>query len=228
MISTSVLGALRVAATLTHGLPGLRCRVRADGRALVEVGGADAPAWPTSGQEHDHAVACSPCGFRAAVADAHLRHGQGERLQLLDLPTDTQPAIDIGTPPGGAARPGGMYRVPLGGRWLWAFATTLDAETVHECCQQLLDEARFEIDVEMVGVRWDPATEVALVYAETTAPPGSLREADVIDLTEACLARVTAMELMLSVRTLTQADGDAGAGSGAASEAESSSGERGA
>jgi len=206
VITTPVLGSLRVAATLTHGLPGLRCRLRVEDRTLVQVGGPDAASSPTSDPAVDEAITCSPCGFRAAVADAHRRNSWGERLQLLDLPAGAEPLIDIGTPTGGTCRPGGIFRVPIGGRWLWAFATTLDADAVHECCQELLDEARFEIDVEIVGVRWDPATEVALVYAETTAPPESQREADVIELVEACLARVTAVELLLAAGALAPSD----------------------
>ena len=222
MISTPVLGALRVAATLTHGLPGLRCRLRVDDRTVVLVDGTELSSEPAGGPDTSCPVTCSPCGFRAAVADAHLRHGRGEQLQLLDLAAQVEPTIDIGTPAGGTARPGGLYRAPIGGRWLWAFATTLDADDVHRCCQELLDEARFEIDVEIVGVRWDPATEVSLVYAETTASPGSPQEADVIELVEACLARVTAVELLLAAGAMAPSNTDS------PSEAELRSGERGA
>src|SRR5262245_8903630 len=103
MISARSLGALRVAATLAPTLPRVRARVRAGDRGLLDVRGwrdvrgraAEAPPGAPR--------VLTPCAFRAAVADAHQRHRAGERFTFLHLGAGVEPAIDIATPPGGAA-----------------------------------------------------------------------------------------------------------------------------
>jgi hypothetical protein len=194
MISTRSLAALRVAATLTHCLPHVRARIGVDGRALVEVRAPDErePAWPAPGAPH----VLSPCSFRCAVAQAHRRTEAGEALSFLHLPAGVEPRIDIATPGNGAARPGGLYRVRLADRWLWAFATTLAADVAYESGQPLVDDATATKQVLALGIRPDPATAVSLAYAETTADPGSDAEAAVIDLLESLLARWTMHDLL--------------------------------
>ena len=116
MISPSGFAALRVAATLVHTVPGLRARLRDGDRVRAEVARADGPdpVLDAAG-----VTRLSPCGFRKAVVEASLLHQAGRSLALLDLASD--PAIDIGVPPDGRSWPGGIYRVPLEQRWLYAF-----------------------------------------------------------------------------------------------------------
>jgi hypothetical protein len=191
-ISPAALGALRVAATLTHLLPGLRARVRLGSLPLVDV------ATPGPGGAIDQTAprVLSPCAFRSAVAHAHQRRLAGERLSFLNLPAGVDPAIDLATPPGGTSRPGGLYRVRAADRWLWAFATTLDAAVAHDLGRCLVDETPLDGELRALGIRPDPATEVSIAYAETTAAPGSRAEAAVVDLLESLLARWTAHELV--------------------------------
>lgn len=191
-ISPAALGALRVAATLTHLLPGLRARVRVGPTTLVDVfvpepGEAVAPT---------ALRVLSPGAFRCAVGQAHRRQQAGERLSLLGLPGGIDPAVDVATPPGGASRPGGLYRVRAADRWLWAFATTLDAAVALDLGRPLVAEADLGHDLCALGIRADPVTDVSVAYAETTATAGSAAEAAVIDLLESLLARWTAHELV--------------------------------
>ena len=191
-ISPAALGALRVAATLTHLLPGLRARVRLGEVPLVDV------LLPAPGEAGDQLAprVLSPCAFRSAVAHAHQRHLAGERLSFLNLPAGVDPAIDLATPPGGTHRPGGLYRVRVADRWLWAFATTLDATVAHDLGRSVVEETPLDGELRALGIRPDAATGVGIAYAETTAAAGSAAEAAVIDLLESLLARWTAHELM--------------------------------
>lgn len=191
-ISPAAFGALRMAATLTHLLPGLRARVRLGAIPLVDV----LVPGPDDAVGHLAPRVVSPCGFRSAVGQAHQRHLAGERLSFLNLPAGVDPAIDLATPPGGAARPGGLYRVRAADRWLWAFATTLDATVAYDLGRPLVDETPTVGDLRALGIRPDPATGVSIAYAETTATAGSSAEAAVVDLLESLLARWTAHELM--------------------------------
>lgn len=191
-ISPAALGALRVAATLTHLLPGLRARVRLGHVTLVDV------LVPEPGETIDHLPArvLSPCAFRSAVAQAHHRHVAGERLSFLHLPAGVDPAVDLATPAGGTSRPGGLYRVRAADRWLWAFATTLDPAVAYDLGRPLVDATPLDGELRALGIRPDPATGVSLAYAETTAGRGSASEDAVVDLLESLLARWTAHELM--------------------------------
>jgi hypothetical protein len=192
MISPQALGALRVAATLTHGLPGLRARVRLGDEVLFDVLATDRDGHPV---DLDGRVV-SPCAFRRAVAHAHRCHGAGAVHPLLHLPAGADPIIDLTAPPTGAVRPGGLYRVPLPDRWLWALAVTLDAPTAHLAGADLVDAAMPIAGVQTLGIRPDPATEVSVAFAETTARPGSDEEADLVELLESLLARWTVHELV--------------------------------
>ncbi len=216
MISTQGLARLRIAATLVHGVPGLRMSVRGDdGNIAASVG------WPGSSPlsaEVGHVVRVdagskamdlTPCTFRKAVAQAHALHEQGRRMAFLDFGPGCDPRVELQLPPRGAAFAGGIYRVPLDGRWLFAFGTTLDAPTCRSIAADLVDEA---LPLEMLaalGVRSDDDTDVSIVYAETAVrvaphpsrPPaptvaGTDDEARVIDLLQSMLARFAAQELM--------------------------------
>jgi hypothetical protein len=104
---------LRRAATLAHSLPGIRVRLRDGATTVLEV--AHDPEPPMIG----------PCAFRMAVARAHEHVKRGGRVQFLDFDGDHAPAVDIGVIAGGLVRPGGVYRVPVRGGYVHAFATTL-------------------------------------------------------------------------------------------------------
>jgi len=192
MISPQALGALRVAATLTHGLPGLRARISLGDEVLLDVLAVDRDEHPVclGGR------VISPCAFRRAVSQAHRDQAEGAVHPLLHLPAGADPAIDIAVPPTGLSRPGGLYRVPLPDRWLWAFAVTIDAPTAHLLCADLVSAAMPIEQVQTLGIRPDPATDVSVAFAETTARPGSDAEAEIVDLLESLLARWTVHELV--------------------------------
>jgi hypothetical protein len=195
VISAGALAALRVAATLTHSLPRLRTRIRVGSTVVLDVR-ATAPDQPPP---HPSEPVVSPCAFRRAVVDAHQARRQGRPASLLDLDPDVDPGIDIGTPPGGTARPGGLYRVPLEDRWLWAFATTLDPDTAFDLGRPVVAEGLRSVDVAALGVRPDRGTGVSLAYAETVSSPGSPDEAALLDLLEGLMARWAAHELVASL-----------------------------
>ncbi|MCX7620028.1 MAG: hypothetical protein N2037_04170 [Acidimicrobiales bacterium] len=193
MISTRGLTAFRVTAALCHSLPNLRARISYAGRALVHV----LDPGPEE-QLPDVGRVLSPCAFRCAVAQAYTRHQSGEKLGFLDLPAGTDPEIHIGTPTGGTARPGGIYRVPFRQWWLWGFATTVDPEVAFELGADLVMDAELG-HVRALGIRPDAGLGVSLAFAETVAVPGSRDESVLVELLEALLARWTVHELMSAV-----------------------------
>jgi hypothetical protein len=192
MISPQTLGSLRVAATLTHGLPGLRARVRLGAEVLFDVLAPERGEQPVDLGGR----VVSPCAFRRAVGHAHREQAEGALHPLLHLPGGADPVIDLEVPPTGASRPGGLYRVPLADRWLWALAVTLDASTAHLAGADLVDAAMPIAEVQTLGIRPDPATDISVAFAETTARPGSDEEADLVELLESLLARWTVHELI--------------------------------
>lgn len=193
MISSRGLAALRVAATLCHSLPHVRARIRAGDTTLLHVLNLDPGDAPPL-----EARVLSPCEFRCAVLQAHHRHQGGERLAFMHLPAGTEPAIDIAIPAAGIARPGGIYKVPLDGRWLWAFATTIDPDTAYDLGAELISSANLTA-VRALGIRPDPALGVSLAYAETTATIGPTGETEIVDLLESLLARWATHELLTEI-----------------------------
>lgn len=144
------MAAMRRAATLVHALPGVRVRLRVGDRLLLEVTRPPLPEGPAIG----------PCVFRAAVARAHEQHKAGVRLGFVGLPEGCDPEVDVGVPAGGGALPGGIYRVPIGGAWVHAFATTLP---VRVCRDVVVRHVGEDTDVD-VRLHRDAATEVTLVH----------------------------------------------------------------
>lgn len=195
MISTQAFAALRVAATLTHSMPGLRTRVRSGDTVLVEVG-VPHPAEPPP---TDQRQCVSPCAFRRAVATAYEQHATGRPITIPSLAEGLDPSVDIGVPPDGLSRPGGLYRVPLAGRWLWGFATTLDPRVAYEAGLAVVSEGIEAVRVETLGIRPDPATGVSLAFAETAPHTTADEEEALVDLLEGLLACWTAQELLASL-----------------------------
>ncbi len=199
MISDRAMTTLRVAATIGHVLPGVGVRVHHAEQLLLEVvphrSGACSPAAPGAG-----VVRTTPAAFRGAVARAHARRQAGEALRFLSLGPGCEPAVEMGVPADGTVRPGDIYRVPIGGRWLWATATTLGADTAYRLGLDLVDAALPVAGVPAMGIRPDPLTGVSVAYVETTAGPGSPEEAVVVDLLEALLARWTAHALVATLQ----------------------------
>lgn len=142
--------ALRMAATLVHGLPGLRVRLRDGERTLLEV------AHPA----HASGPAMGPCSFRRAVACGHEHLKAGSRLAFMGLPEGIEPAVDIGVGPGDRALPGGIYRVAFGEQTVHGFATTLPPRW----CRELLGERVTGTGPETVRLHHDAATEITFVH----------------------------------------------------------------
>ena len=195
-ISDHGFAALRVAATLVHTVPGLRVRLRDDHGVRATV--ARPPLDPADGDDTG-LTHLSPCGFRKAVVEASLLHQAGRALALLDL--DADPAIDIGVPPDGRSWPGGIYRVPLEQRWLYAFATTLDAETCHEIGRPIVDGSGPLPEIEALGMRGDAETGVTVLYAEAASSSTPVDELRIRALLEDLLACFSAEELIGDLRS---------------------------
>ncbi len=190
MLSDSALTAFRAAATLVHAFGDMRARVRDGSRIVVDVRPHDHSCVP------DGALLMAPAQFRCAVSQAHRLAQEGEGLCLVGLPDCAEPSIDIGTPPGGAALSGGIYRLPRGDENLFTFAVTLDAEVAYSVGEGLVDEAGPMPEVVSLGLRRDRATAVSVAFARTTAPIGSPQEADLVELLESLMARWVVHELI--------------------------------
>lgn len=200
MISDRAMTTLRVAATLGHVLPGVGVRVRHGDQLLLEVVPHRAGGCVADDRSGAGVVRTTPVAFRGAVARAHERRRAGEALRFLTLGPGCEPAVEVGVPADGVARPGDIYRVPVGGRWLWATATTLGAATAYRLGLDLVDAALPAGGVHAMGIRPDPLTGVSVAYVETAAGPGSPEEAIVVDLLEALLARWTAHALVATLQ----------------------------
>lgn len=196
-VSDRLLRDLRLAATLVHGVPGLRARVTLDGAPLVDVGGPDTPTVPThrAPAAPGRPLVVSGCWFRCAVAAAHRDTAAGHPVSLLHLPASAAPAVEIDPPVGGASPGGGIYRVPVGDGCLWSFATTLEASVAFDLGLALADTVA-GVGVSQMGVRSDTATGVAFAYLRTTAAPGSSGEAQIIEWCRGVLARWAVAELL--------------------------------
>jgi hypothetical protein len=172
-LSERGLERLRVAATLAHRLP-VRLRLRHAEAVVLEVA---RPPFP----EESASRWLPPCAFRAAVHTAWKRHQAGEPQRMASLPLHTDPAVDVGVPPGGRTRPGGMYELPWAGGTLHAFATAVDAGLCRAVAH-LTD----------VGYHTDAATGVSLFHI--LAEEGD--EAAAVDLMESTLGRLATEELL--------------------------------
>jgi len=203
MISDRGMTSLRVAATLAHVLPGLGARIRHGDRVILEVdsgglhGASAHPASSPAAEPFTSAVRrIAPGGFRCAVAHAHRRRIEGEQLRFLDLEPGCDPVVDIRVPRGGTGRAGGIFCVPVAGRWLWGMAAEIDATTAYRLGAELVEESLPQPGVHALGIRPDVATDVSLLYAETCAGPGTSSDAWVQELFESLLARWTVADLV--------------------------------
>ncbi len=189
----NAFAALRVAATLVHALPGLRGRVRLGGRTLCDVTWDDMPTSP---------MVVSPCGFRTAIAKAHRQRQAGEEVRFLHLSADANPAVDIGVPVLGRTYRGGIYAVPLGDRFLCAFATTLNPDVCHEELEDLVGGLEPPDGMWGLGIRGDSGTQITLLHTELACDMAGPDIDCAIELLHQVLARVTARELVDSVSAL--------------------------
>lgn len=146
---------MRIAATLAHGLPGVRLRIRRLDTTLVEVVAHPAAAV---------GPAIGACAFRRAVVCAHEQSKAGVRLRFMGLAEEEEPAIDIGMKAGDATLPGGIVRVTVGDSTVHGFATILSARR----CRQILE--RLPDNGHVVRLHHDAATEVTFVH--TVVPSG--------------------------------------------------------
>ena len=79
---------------------------------------------------------------------------------------------------------------------LYAFATTLDAETCHEAGRPLVDASGPLPELDALGMRGDAETGVTVLYAETASTSTPVDELRIRDLLEELLARFTTEELL--------------------------------
>jgi hypothetical protein len=104
------------------------------------------------------------------------------------------PAIDIGVPAGGCAWPIGLHRVPLGDRWLYAFASLLPAA---RCYEQGMDcELSTVPGLRAMGARHDSVLGGAVVFAELESTHRIGSEPAVVEQLGRLLARCGAEELV--------------------------------
>lgn len=210
MISDRGMSTLRVAATLCHFLPGTGVRVKHGDEVVLAVApvphgpcaGHGAPSGPneeTCSHGWSMPVRIGAGAFRNAVGRAHSQRQSGQALRFLDLAPGCEPNADIYLPDPAASLLGGIYGVPLPGRWLWATATTLASQVAYELGLEPVSDALPIEGLHAMGIRPDPLTDVCVAYVETHAGPGSPGEAAVVDLLESMLARWAAHELVLSV-----------------------------
>jgi hypothetical protein len=173
------LTVLRRTATLAHGVPGLRVRLRHRGATLLEVlrpddgGAAPAGRW------------VSPCTFRVAVGRAVRAARDGRTLVVLGLEPGEDPAVDVGAPRGRLLH-GGVALVPTPGGCELAFATTVDADVVAAMDHGGLD-ARCHVD---------PVTEASLIVHASRTAPGTAAFADELDRLHGLVARCAVQELL--------------------------------
>jgi hypothetical protein len=178
------LAALRVAATVLHGVPGLRGRLRQGSLTVAEIRRDATPDGPLPGPPR----VLSPCEFRAAVIGARTRLDQGERLVIPGAEGD--PVIDITVPATGRTFAGGIHRVPCAGRWLYAFtlcgATGLFAPLV----EGVVAERAGRRPPGRLGLRPDEALGTVLCFVEQD---GARRPDDrpVVELLADLLVRFT-------------------------------------
>lgn len=203
MISDRGMSSLRVVATLAHVLPGLGARIRHEDRVILEIdgGGSDPMAdHPATGSTWDPTTSAvrriTPAAFRCEVAHAHRRRLEGEQLRFVDLEPGCDPVVDVRVPRDGFGRPGGIFCVPVAGRWLWGMAAEIDAATAYELGAGIVEESLPQPGVHALGIRPDAATDISLVYAETCTGPGGSGEAWVQELFESLLARWTVQDLV--------------------------------
>ena len=193
MITSDGMRALRVSATMAHAVPALRVRLRDEAGTRVEVAADPAGLAVADGPG---SVRLTPCQYRTAVGRAWQMHGDGRPVRLLDLQSD--PAVDIGVPPGGATLASGVHRVPFGGRHLYVSATTLDLEAIHEAVagDGPDDDLESLAEVWGLGLRVDCATDVTVVWAELDAGDRSLQHA-LLEVLEQVVVRLAVAELLV-------------------------------
>lgn len=199
---------LRITAALVHALPGMRARVRVGDLVVLEVGALGAALTSPA--------TLSPCELRNAVVTAS---DQGALAPPLDVVARADAAIDLCPPSAGAVHPGGLIRVPISDRWLWAIATTLDAELAYALGASVVAEVDGIAGLAALGLRPDRGLGVCLAYAETRAGPGTSDEGDLVELLQALVGRWTTEELVASVVEGARGPASEGPGAGVAGEA---------
>jgi hypothetical protein len=173
------LTVLRRTATLVHAVPGLRVRLRHDGKALLEVLRPAHPVVAPSGRW------VTPCGFRTAVARALQAYRDGRTLAVLGLDAGVDPAVDVGAP-NGRLLPGGVAIVPTVDGCEMAFATTIAPDVVAGLDHGGLD----------VRCHPDPLTEACLIVHAGHHAPGSAAAAVELLRLQALVAQCAVQELV--------------------------------
>jgi hypothetical protein len=195
MLTDRGLGALRVAATLTHSVPGLCAEVRSGTDVLVDIRRIDRIDRIDGAETSERIL--SPCAFRAAVGQAMQQHRDGRQLRFLDLPEGSAPTVEyIST--SRSSRPGGLFSAELEDCRIWAFTTSLLPGLAHSLGRPIVDETGDLPALLTLGLRPDPVTEITLAFARTTAEPGSIEEVAIVEVLEQLMARWTVHELLVA------------------------------
>lgn len=118
---------------------------------------------------------------------AQRRVDAGERVGFLDLGGD--PAIQIDVPAGGRTFPGGIHRVAIGERWLYAFGVTGAQDLYARAGRPIVDAWSGPVP-DQLGLRPDVELGTVVCYAEVE--PGFSREDGVVELLGRLLAVFTA------------------------------------
>lgn len=206
MVTDQGLAALRAAATVNHLYPSLTTRLWAGGRQVVTVSappaGAGPGPWtevgPRPGAEAaGEGLGLTPCGFRAATAQAWARHRAGHRLRLLDL--DVDPSLEIDPAPGDRVWPNGVARVRTRRPHdtdCYVFGTFLGPDRCRLHARDLIDEMPAPEGILGLSLQRDTDTEVTVVAAEVDPDARYDVEADVLTLLDALVARFAVIELL--------------------------------
>ena len=177
--------ALRRAAAIAHGIPGVRVRLGDGNRTLAEVGLHDRPRGGDT-------VFLRPCQFRSAVATAWWNERIGQPMAPIGMCVHRDPTVSIGVPTGGRIGDDGLVRTELGGMPLLGFATVTDPTTAERLVTDAVDRLDPDVADEMdVHVRADLVLGTSLVTVMLpgrTGPAGARAVlAWIEDLQRSCL-----------------------------------------
>lgn len=172
---------LRSAATLAHALPNVGVRVSFGGEVVFDV--------PCD---------VGPCRFRAAVARAAAERSEPPWMATRPTRGDDALTVELELPSSSVTLPGGICRVLVGSRQLYAFTTSATVDVIRAGTAALTEEVGEVPGLWGVGIRCDPVTDVRLVYCELDIEHQRTTEPVVVDLLQSLAARYAVEQLLAS------------------------------